>query len=322
MTSSQMTRPTADPASTTPTDTTPTDSHTPERVGRPSDFYLQLHHPSLPKWRPVLALVTFGILALIVNAVLSGGTFLAQAIIDGVPMGQITQLRLTPLIFLGLNLSLAALWPISVLCEKLFFKGYAGSVTSSTGRLPWKRIGRLTLAFTPVFAVYSWISLRFLPDTPAAGPMVDVVLLMAVALLTTPLQAAGEEVAFRGFLPRVFGSFTAHRRVAIALATVIPSVLFMFAHGAGDLWLNAYYLIFGACLAVVTVCTGNIGGAMVLHVLNNLGAFLAALIAGLDMSGIFDRQAGAGGPFMLIPMLVVPVLSAIIVVIERNRRDA
>lgn len=289
--------------------------------GRAADFYRQLYHPQLPKWRPVLALVTFVVAGLMVNGIIVGAALIAQTIIDNRSFGEMG-FRMTPLVFAGLNLSLAALWPLSMLLEKLFFNGYAGNAKSATRRLPWKRIGRMTLVLLPVFALYSWISLRWLPDQNVVGHSTATFVLMGICLLTTPLQAAGEEVAFRGFLPRVMGSFTANRRVAAVLLTLVPSLLFMLAHGAGDPWLNAYYFVFAVAMTFVTWKTGDVGTAMVLHVLNNVASMMVTLAAGYDLSGLFNRQAGVGGPFMLVAMITIPVLSALALAVGRERRSA
>ena len=53
---------------------------------------------------------------------------------------------------------------------------------------------------------------------------------LLVIVLLTPLQAAGEEYAFRGYLTQAFGGL--FRQAGSAAAVVVPALLFALAHGA------------------------------------------------------------------------------------------
>jgi membrane protease YdiL (CAAX protease family) len=100
-----------------------------------------------------------------------------------------------------------------------------------------------------------------------------------VVLLTTPLQAAGEEYLFRGYLLQAFGSLFNSRWVAI-LAT---ATLFALAHGGQNPPLFFDRFAFGLIAGWLVTRTGGLEAGIALHILNNFLAFGVALTFG-DLS--------------------------------------
>ena len=101
---------------------------------------------------------------------------------------------------------------------------------------------------------------------------------MAVVLLTTPLQSAGEEYGARGLIARAAGSWVADPRIALAISTVVSATIFMLAHGAADPWLIGYYFVFGVAMSVVVWRTGGLEVAVLIHTVNNLLLFTVAIV--------------------------------------------
>ena len=103
-----------------------------------------------------------------------------------------------------------------------------------------------------------------------------------VVLLTTPLQAAGEEYLFRGYLLQAFGSLFPTRRAELArwVAIAATAVLFAFAHGAQNFPLFFDRFAFGLIAGWLVTRTGGLEAAIALHVLNNFLAFGLALSFG------------------------------------------
>jgi hypothetical protein len=80
-------------------------------------------------------------------------------------------------------------------------------------------------------------------------------------------------------------------------------VLFSIAHFAADPWLVAYYFMFGVSASIAARGTGGLEAPVLIHSVNNVLLFLPTILMDqLDES--FDRSAGSGGPFMLIPIAV------------------
>jgi membrane protease YdiL (CAAX protease family) len=101
-----------------------------------------------------------------------------------------------------------------------------------------------------------------------------------VILVTTPLQALGEEYAFRGYLMQAFGSLTRSRVVAV----LVTSGLFALAHGAQNAPLFIDRFVFGLMAGLVVILVGGLEAGIALHILNNLLAFALAIVFG-DLQG-------------------------------------
>ncbi|UDM21573.1 CPBP family intramembrane glutamic endopeptidase [Clavibacter michiganensis] len=255
-------------------------------------------------WRGILALVLFGVvffvLSLVFGLVGFGIEFLTGRL-D--PTDESSLETMTPVILLATNLSLAALIPVSMLLQRWLFGIRMGATSSIAGRFRWRWLGRVALVMVPVFLVY--IGVTFALD-PSGEVRFDgeVWLYLAIVLLTTPLQSAGEEYGFRGLIQRSVGSWFRSTRVALVVGAVVSSSLFALAHLAEDPWLIAYYFVFGLSATLSARHTGGLEAPVLIHALNNTLLFIPTVILG-QMSQSFDRSAGTGGPFMLLPMAVV-----------------
>jgi membrane protease YdiL (CAAX protease family) len=97
-----------------------------------------------------------------------------------------------------------------------------------------------------------------------------------VVLLTTPLQAIGEEYLFRGYLMQVFGALTRQPWIAV----VVTSLLFAVAHGVQNAPLFLDRFAFGLMAGYVVVRTGGLEAGIALHIWNNVIAFGLALVVG------------------------------------------
>jgi hypothetical protein len=161
-------------------------------------------------------------------------------------------------------------------------------------------MGRLALIIVTVWAVYVGGSLVL---EPTGAVVIDggVILLLAIVVLTTPLQSAGEEYGARGLILRSAASWFRRPWLAFAVGVIISSTLFSLAHFAADWWLIAYYFVFGASAAFAARGTGGLEAPVLIHATNNVLLFVPAVLYGQLSEGI-DRSEGTGGPFILIPM--------------------
>ena len=119
-------------------------------------------------------------------------------------------------------------------------------------------------------------------------------------LLLTPLQAAGEEYAFRGYLTQAFGGLFRNRWVAV----VGPAVLFALAHGAQSAPVFFDRFAFGVVAGVLVIGTGGLVAGIAMHVLNNWLAFGLALAFG-DMGSTLNPT---GGSWWSIPVTLTQSL--------------
>jgi membrane protease YdiL (CAAX protease family) len=263
------------------------------------------------KWRGILALLSFVVGFLLLSFTVASIGYVIDVSNGTISDEQLTSnaLPLTPFVLLFLNLSLALCIPLAMLLQWAFFGVRPRFLSSVEGRFRWRWTGRLALIVLPVFVVY--VALLFLIQ-PGGEFRLDAttIALVAIVLLTTPLQAAGEEYGMRGLVQRSVGAWFASPRAAFIVGALISGVVFCSAHFAGDPWLIAYYFLFGVAMSAAAWATGGIEAPIVIHATNNVLIFLpAALLGGLDQG--IDRSAGTGGPFILVPMVMVLLAAGI-----------
>ena len=253
-------------------------------------------------WRGIVAIVLLLIGYLIVSTL-----FGLIAIFIDVATGALSQndllagtIGFTPAVMFFNNLSLAALIPISMLLQRWLFGVRFRTLWSVAGRIRWAWMARLAVVIVPAWLLY--IGLSFVLE-PAGEVRLDasVVALIVIVVLTTPLQAAGEEVGARGLIQRSAGSWFTNPALSFVVSTLLSGGLFCLAHAAGDPWLIAYYFTFGASMSIAARFSGGLEAPMLVHATNNVLIFIPAVLFGQLDEGI-DRSDGAGGPFMLFPM--------------------
>lgn len=211
----------------------------------------------------------------------------------------------TPASLAYLNVSLAALIPIVFLAQWLLHRLRPGWLTSVFGRMRWKYfLACLGLACVALFATI--VVSTLMPAEQAGEPTGGIndlteqsLYFGLVVLFLTPLQAAGEEYAFRGYLTQVFGG-----HFPTAVAVVGPALLFAFAHGAQDPPIFVDRLAFGLVAGILVVCTGGLEAGIAMHVLNNWLAFGLALLFG-DMGSALNPT---GGTWWSIPVTLTQSL--------------
>jgi membrane protease YdiL (CAAX protease family) len=123
---------------------------------------------------------------------------------------------------------------------------------------------------------------------------------LLVVLFLTPLQAAAEEYAFRGYLTQAFGGLVSSPVVAVGAA----SFLFALAHGAQDPPVFLDRFAFGIVAGTLVVLTGGLEAGIAMHVLNNWLAFGIALAFG-DMASTLNPT---GGTWWSIPVTLTQSL--------------
>ncbi|MGB3639064.1 MAG: type II CAAX endopeptidase family protein [Rivularia sp. (in: cyanobacteria)] len=114
--------------------------------------------------------------------------------------------------------------------------------------------GNLELAFKPV----QWL------------------ILLACALILTPIQTSTEELFFRGYILQGFGLITKQPLILM----IVNGILFMLPHLAnpevqrGFLWMALYYFAFGVFCTLLTLKDNRLELAFGAHAANNLFVIL------------------------------------------------
>jgi len=261
--------------------------HQLQRLGRPG------------KWRPIVGapLMVFATFVLAPLGALV--PVMAWLIVTGEPVGagldSVLDLdNVTPLGLAYVNLVLASAIPSAILVSLAIHGLGPGWLMSVARRIRW-RFFVACLGLSVVALIATVVVSSVLPQaggtelTGEANSFTSTTRdFLLVVLLLTPLQAAGEEFAFRGYLMQAFGGLFGSR----VMAVLLTSLLFALAHGIGqDLPIFVDRFAFGLVAGTLVILTGGLEAGIAMHVLNNFLAFGLAL-AFTDMSSALNPTGG------------------------------
>lgn len=245
----------------------------PERL---TDRYPQLLRTERVRWWQPLAGLLLAGATLVSGAVAVLLAVTLAAVATGSADDPLSEEALSPDSPLGLlanNLIIAVMVPAAVLAVVVVHRRRPGLLLSVAARMRWALLGSflaVALAVVLVFYAASFLlpsSTGTEVEVPAAGTLVG---LLAVIALTTPLQAAAEEVGFRGYLTQALAAWFSRPGVGTALAGAVSALLFALAHGTQDVWLFGDRLAFGVVASWLAWRTGGLEAPIALHVANNL----------------------------------------------------
>ena len=229
-------------------------------------------------------------------------------------------LPMGPAFFIANNIAVAGLIPLSILLNRLIFGQRAGWLSSVAGRFRWRwLLWCLLVVGLPWLALYLILAL-LAPGTGADVTLTgSVIIVLALTLVTTPMQSAGEEWAFRGFIPRCIAAMVPNATVGLVLAATVSSAIFMLSHLAADPWLNGFYFCLGLIFTALAWRSGGLEAAVALHAVNNVSALVPIVLTD-QLGSSMDRSAGAGN-WTVLPFLVVGVLLVLAVDRVARRRS-
>jgi membrane protease YdiL (CAAX protease family) len=177
-----------------------------------------------------------------------------------------------PVGMLGANLGIAIAIPIAWALLAVLHRVRPRWLGSVQPRIRW----RYLVICLPVAAV-SLLGVQLASGLPPIHAQPGLAGFLVVIVLTSPIQAAAEEILFRGYLLQALGSFAGRPWFGI----VGSSVVFALLHGTQNLPLFVDRLAFGLLAALLVWRTGGLEAGIAAHVVNNIFAFL---IAGLTSS--------------------------------------
>jgi membrane protease YdiL (CAAX protease family) len=257
-------------------------------------------------WRPVVGLLLLVVGALLVlpfvllpvlavgiavQVQLQGGHF-SSAFDDA-----LRQTTLTPASLLYLNLALAGLVLVAWFVVRYLHNLRPRWLMSVRPGVRWEFLWACT--GIAVIAIVAQVIVGLLVPSDAGDVTGHVqhfggetLAFVIVILLTTPLQAMGEEYGFRGYALQAIGAlgdsvskrFGASpqraEKIAVGVAIALSSVLFALAHGAQNPPLFFDRFAFGVLAGYLVYRVGGLEAGIALHVLNNIVSYGFALAYG------------------------------------------
>ncbi len=267
--------------------------------------YHQLHRVGRPGvWRSLvgsvlLLVLVFALVPLVAGLVAFGLLLAAGRSADAAQAALDVSAETTPTGLALLNVVIASAIPATFLVTWWLHRLKPRWVSSVAPRLRWRYLlACLGLALVALLA--SLVVGTLLPLAPGEAPVGEANEFttrtrdfLLVIVLLTPLQAAGEEYLFRGYLTQAFGSLAWGRRLSQALAVLGPALVFALFHGLSQdppVFFDRF--AFGVVAGILVIRTGGLEAGIAMHVLNNFLAFGLALAFG-DLTSALNATGGS-----------------------------
>lgn len=281
----------------------------------PVPYHQLLRGPRWRWWRPLLSLAVLVGLLLVLFLGLFSAFDGIDALLPDRWVGTLDD-DLSPVSTLELDLVLAGLIPVAAGAVAIAHRVRPRWVSSVCGGVRWRWLARCSLVVAPVWVVY--LGLGFLLDPLEPERPAHWVLLLVMALLVTPFQAAGEEYLFRGWLVQNLGGYFARPVAGLVVSTVVSAALFGLAHGSPDPWvlLSIATLAVAACLA--NWRTGGLEAGIAMHAVNNVGVGIVTITYG-GYAESFVSETTTGSPWDFFPGVVVHALAVALILWQARR---
>lgn len=256
------------------------------------------------------------------TAVLLAG-YLGLILVLVIPLGLLGAFSTTgapgPAGLLDLSASLVligAMVPAVLLATRLGRRRRAGTVSSVTGRLRLRWLGRCAAVAAAVIAAELGLLLVLDPgelgDTGRWAGLPAFALSAAVLLVLVPLQAAGEEYFARGWFVQAVGAWARSPWPGI----LVGGALWTAAHVPSTWWGVADLMLYSAVAGWLTVRTGGLEAAVALHAVGNLAACWVMAATGQLAD---DSTAGdAGWTLLAVDLLAVPLYALAVTRLHRR----
>jgi CAAX protease family protein len=256
----------------------------------PMAYHQMLRTWTYAWWKPVVGILVCAVGMMLVMPLVLMPVLAIGVWIEGGPFWETFQRAATletvdPPGLLYLNLVLGSMILVTWFVMRVIHRMRPRWLASVMPRLRWRFLA-VCLGIALVALVAQVVVGAVLPGQTESdfGPLNDftrtTAVIAVIVLLTTPLQAAGEEYVFRGYLLQAFGSFFHSRTVGKWVAILLTATLFASAHGVQNFPLFFDRFMFGVIAGWLVVRTGGLEAGIALHILNNFLAYGIAVSFG------------------------------------------
>lgn len=296
-----------------------------------SNYVQMLRSPQFKAWKPFASAGIFiGYMALIFFVVIIAYIiFLLIAGLESSFADNITQQTISALGIIDFtvgNLTLASFIPAAMLSTWVIYRIKPGYVSSVAGRFRWKWFGWCLLAIVPLwsvlFAILIGLDIAMGSDIsifPIENPGLVFTFILMI-FLTTPLQAAGEEYLFRGWLIQNISSFFNERLLGVFISGLVSTTIFAGLH----LELNpvALILYFSLSIAALTMTykTGGIEAACTVHIVHNVFVFHTMLFINDGIERSLTIELGAMLIYALAEIVFFSIATGAIILLAKYKK--
>ena len=168
----------------------------------------------------------------------------------------------------------------------------------------------------PLWVLYAGLAaLAYPPTSPRPDQWAA---LLVIVLLMTPLQAAGEEYFFRGWIMQNVGAWFARPMVGLVASLIVSAVAFSTAHLSPDPWILGTIACIGLAAGIATWRTGGLEAAIAIHAVNNMLSYVVVMIFG-GWSQAFVGPQTTGTPMMLVLAAAISGIALAMVLWQAKR---
>ncbi len=269
------------------------------------------HHffrtPTFRWWRSLLALLMGTVLAFLATLVVTAPVVVYEVVTGSRSAEDPTTatIKVTPPLFAANNVSLALLIPVAMMTMWACYRMRPKWLSSVEGGFRWSFFAKCLAVCVVPYAVMTTFEVATGFSALQWGPWS--VFMIVTILITTPFQAAGEEYGLRGLVNRAVAAWVPQPIVGALLGGLVSSIIFMLLHGAGDIWLNIFYFLFGVIACRLAYVSGGLEAPVAFHVVNNFAAEVTMPFT--DISDVFNRSAGTVSFTQLLPQLAVVTIA-------------
>jgi len=171
------------------------------------------------------------------------------------------------------HLALALLIPVSMLLVRYVHGVRPRWLASVQPGIRWRYLVLAVGVAVVVLNAVLWLSYAAKGGPAFHGGQDGWVAYLVLISITAPLQAAAEEVFFRGYVLQAIGSAAGRTWVGV----VGSSLLFALMHGVQNPALFAHRLAFGLVAGSLVVLTGGLEAGIAAHAVNNVAAYAYAM---------------------------------------------
>jgi uncharacterized protein len=279
--------------------------------------YQQMLRGPLYRWlKPLLCLLLVIVLALCMMLLAIVPVLIAVWITGADLIATMDISNLGPIGFIYLNLSLIVFIPASGLSIWIVHGIRPRFLSSVAGGIRWKWLLRCVAVILPLWALYAGLAALAEPRT--SPPPDQWAALLVIVLLMTPLQAAGEEYLFRGWIMQNVGAWFARPMVGLVASLIVSAAAFSAAHLSPDPWILGTIACLGLAAGIATWRTGGLEAAIAIHAVNNVLSYVVVMIFG-GWSEAFVRPQSTGTPMMLVLALAVSGIALALVLWQAKR---
>lgn len=275
-------------------------------------------HLRMSWWKPVVIVVVPPLVLVVLQVLL----YQLVGVVEGSddPMSP----EFTPLKFLAINVSVGATGVLAVALVVRLAGVPWRSLLSAPRGFDARRLGRYLLVAAVLVGAGIGVTAVAAPQAPgwtAFGVSGTTVLMLLFVVVSTPVQAAGEELMFRGAMLPAAASWVRAVRPALAVGVTVSGLAFAVVHGSTDPWLFAYFTVFGICTGLMAVLSRGLEAPIAFHVANNVVTTTVNTLMADGAAFPLDRSTDTGDASLLILVAVNVAMLLAVGVHERWRGD-